>query len=68
MNSVPPKMTGREVLAEVQWLLDGGVHPELIAQQLGRSVEAINRMARRHRQLEIARVFNQAARRYRTAA
>ena len=51
------KMSGDEVLAEVEWLLGGGIHPEHIAKQVDRSVAAITRIARRHGHAEIARRF-----------
>lgn len=44
--TLPKKMTAAEVMAEIEWFLDGGVHPLLIAQELGRNPAAIERMSR----------------------
>lgn len=53
-----PKLTPKELLGEVQWLLDSDLHPEHIAKQTGRTIEAISIIARRHGEPDIARVFN----------
>lgn len=52
-----PKLVARELLDEVNWLLDGGVHPLLIAQTLGKSCQSIDRAARVHGDQRIARLF-----------
>jgi hypothetical protein len=53
----PTRMTGEEVLAEVEWLLDAGVHPLLIAQELHRTLSALEVMARRHGNDRIRTVY-----------
>lgn len=40
------RMTGVEKVAEVEWLLDGGTHPDHIAQQLGTNVLALIKVCR----------------------
>lgn len=40
------RLTGPELLEEVTWLLDGGVHPLLAAQTLAKTAQAIERTAR----------------------
>ena len=53
---------GEELLAEVDWLLKGGVHPLLIADQLHRTVGAIEITARRHNRPDLQTLFAQSAR------
>lgn len=52
-------MSRAEVLVEVEWLLDGGVHPLLIAQTLGRSVGAIEKAARDLGNARVREAFTQ---------
>jgi hypothetical protein len=52
------RMTADEVLAEVDWLLNSGLHPDHIAKQIGRSLVAIETMARHHNRPDISRIFN----------
>lgn len=61
-------MTGAEKLDEAQWLLDGGVHPEVVAAQLGATVAGLAKLAERHRRRELARVFGNLHQRMRYAA
>lgn len=51
------RMTGAELLEEVEWLLDGGVHPLMVAQMLGRTVSGIDRTARRLGNKRVSQVF-----------
>ncbi len=51
------RMTGAEILAEVDWLLEGGVHPAMVAQVLNREVGTLEMMARRHGRKDLALVF-----------
>ncbi|WP_353809095.1 hypothetical protein [Agromyces sp. SYSU T00194] len=53
-----PRMTAAELLDEVEWLLDGGVHPLMICQQLGRSVSAVHQAARRAGRDRVVVAFN----------
>lgn len=53
----PPRMKGFELVEEIEWLLDGGVHPLMICTQLGRSAEALERVARTHGRPDLARKF-----------
>ncbi len=52
------RMTGAEILAEVDWLLEGGVHPAMVAQVVGRGLHSIDRLARRHGRDDIAQLFS----------
>lgn len=54
------RMTGAEKLAEAEWLLDGGTHPDHIARQLGTNVGALNKLARDHEQFDLARRISAA--------
>lgn len=51
------RLTGVELLDEVQWLLEGGVHPLMICQMLGKKLDAIRATATRYGRVEIARLF-----------
>jgi hypothetical protein len=42
------RMKGPEVVEEVLWLLDAGVHPLMVAQVLGRSMTSIQKLGRRY--------------------
>lgn len=55
------RLTGVELLAEVRWLLDGGVHPLMVCTVLGKSLDAVEITARRYGQADIARVFAAAS-------
>lgn len=58
-------MTSAEVLDELVWLLDGGTHPHLAAQMLGKSWEALTKAAERAgRSAEINRIDIDEWRRY----
>jgi hypothetical protein len=54
-------MTGAEVLDEVEWLLDGGMHPKVIAAQLGRKVTSIHKLAWKHGNERVHAAFTQRA-------
>jgi len=47
-------MTGAERLDEAEWLLDGGVHPMVVARQLGAKLETLMRPAERHGRSDLA--------------
>ena len=55
------RLTGPELLTEVNWLLDGGVHPLLVVQTLGKSAMAIDRAARTYGDQRVARLFTYPA-------
>ena len=55
-----PKMTSPELIEEVDWLLSFDLHPEHIARQVGRSMVAIEMVARNHGAAHISRIFNRA--------
>lgn len=40
------RMTGVEKLDELEWLLDGGTHPDHAAAQLGTNIAALIKLAR----------------------
>lgn len=50
---VEKKMTVPELLDEFEWLLDGGVHPLLAAQQLGVKYATLNKYAALHGRSEL---------------
>lgn len=52
-----PRLSGTELLDEVEWLLDGSMHPLLVAQELHRSVASIEKAARDHGRRDIASHF-----------
>lgn len=52
------RLTGREMLDEVHWLLDGGVHPLMVVQVLGKSAQAIEKAARTYGDRRIVAAFN----------
>lgn len=56
-------MTPAEVIAEVDWLLQGNVHPELIAQTLGRSMVSLESAARRLGRNDLSNQFNRIIKR-----
>lgn len=62
------RMSSAEVAAEVVWMLDGGVHPRLIAQEMGRSIASIEMALRRKGYGIIGRGFQAALRADRKAA
>lgn len=54
---------GEQVIEDLEWLLDGGESVDQIAVTLGRSFEAIAKLAQRHGRDDLARPFNAAAKR-----
>lgn len=55
-----PPMPRSEVLVEVEWLLDAGVHPLLIADTMRRSAESIDKAARDLGNARVAAAFKAA--------
>lgn len=51
------RLTAHEIVEEVEWLLDNGVHPLMICQQMGRSLSSVERAARRVNNRRIVAVF-----------
>lgn len=51
------RMTYEEVIAEVEWLLDAGIHPLLISDILGRSESALYKLCWRHGRNDLANLF-----------
>lgn len=51
------RLTVYEIVEEVEWLLDGGMHPLMICKQMGRTLSGIDRAARRVGNERVARVF-----------
>lgn len=51
------RLTAAEITEEVEWLLDNGVHPLMICQQMGRSLSSVERAARRVNNRRIVAVF-----------
>ena len=52
------RLTGSELLAEVEWLLDGGVHPLMVCQVLGRSAGSVEKAAYRLGRADVGRRFS----------
>jgi hypothetical protein len=50
-------MTRAEVMAEVEWMLDFGMHPAFICSQIQRSVDAVTRMAYRAQNRRVVAAF-----------
>ena len=50
-----------QVFEDCDWLLSNGVDPVHVAQQLGRTVVALEKLARRNDRLDLARVFGAVA-------
>lgn len=48
---------GEDDLDEIEWLLDGCVHPLLIAQTMRRGAAAIYRTAKRHDRVRVSDAF-----------
>jgi hypothetical protein len=51
------KSSGEELLDEIEWLLDGQVHPLLIAQELHLNRASVRTLARRHGRDRVAEAF-----------
>lgn len=51
------RMSAAEVIAEAEWLLDGGVHPLVIAEQLSYKPQSIARAAQRLRNRRVIHAF-----------
>lgn len=51
-----------DLLEEVRWFVDSGVSPFLIAQELGTSLYAVEKAARRAGDMGIVRLFDHARR------
>jgi hypothetical protein len=57
---VDGRLTRPELVEEAAWMLEASVHPRLIAQELGRSVAAIEKAARDEHRPDIAAAFRHA--------
>lgn len=55
------RLSGLDMLAEVDWFLEFGVHPWLIGQELGRSIESILASAKHYDRPDIRDAFAAAA-------
>lgn len=51
------KRSAEVLLEDVRWLLDQGVHPALIAKQMGMSARGIHKAAWRHGDLDVQTAF-----------
>lgn len=51
-------MTVPERLDEAEWLLNGGVHPTVVAAQLGVPLRSLERTANRYGRADLARRLN----------
>lgn len=56
-KAVEVRMSSKELLAEVVWLLDGGVHPRQVLVQLNRVSDTIRNAALKHGNQEVADKF-----------
>lgn len=63
-----PRMIGAELLAEVDWLLDGGVHPLMVAEELKRTPSLLEVTARRHGRPDLVAIFSPFAHSVRKAS
>lgn len=54
-----PRMTGPEILAEVEWLHEGGMSAEEIAEAMGRKPVSLATLAYRHNNDRVRRLFDQ---------
>jgi hypothetical protein len=61
-------MSAVEVLDEVEWLLDGGVHPLMICQVMNRKANSIEKAAHRLGRMEVSRAFSRVAKSERQVA
>lgn len=57
------RMTAEEVFEEVEWLREAGLHPAVIAAQIGRSPMALEKLARRYGRMDIHAFFDAEAKR-----
>jgi hypothetical protein len=51
------RLIGKEMLTEVDWLIDSGVSAALVPQTLGRSADSIAQTAHRHGRTDLQTVF-----------
>jgi hypothetical protein len=61
------RLIGKEMLTEVDWLLDAGVSPALVPQTLGRTADSIAQTAFRHGRKDLQTMFWQLVRGERAA-
>ncbi|WP_067198885.1 hypothetical protein [Microbacterium sp. XT11] len=54
---VDEQTKGERILEDVEWLLEAGEPVEQVAMTLGRSMDAIAKLAQRHHRLDLARPF-----------
>jgi hypothetical protein len=52
------RLTGADLLVEVNWLLDFGVHPLMICQVVGKRCAAIEVTGRRYSDARVVSAFN----------
>jgi hypothetical protein len=50
-------MGGAEKLDEAEWLREGGLHQLVVAQRLGTTVKALEKLAYRHERVELGSWF-----------
>jgi len=50
-------LTTSDLLDEVEWLMNGGMHPFLIAEALGTTIYAVEMKARRSGRTEVRQAF-----------
>ena len=62
------RMSGEEVLTEADWLLAGGLLVDEVADQLGRTVVALEMLSRRYGRADLHSVFQRRVRQIRDAA
>lgn len=67
-TDVSEQTKAEQFLEDVEWLIESGEPAEQIAASLGRSVDAIGKLAERHGRLDLARPFYVAAQRKGRAA
>lgn len=51
------KMSADVLVSEVEWLLEGGVHPVWVARALGHNLNAIEKACQRAGRYDLARPF-----------
>ena len=54
------RLTTSDLLDEVEWLMNGGMHPFLIAEALGTTIYAVEMKARRSGRTEVRQEFSHA--------
>jgi transcriptional regulator with XRE-family HTH domain len=67
-NDEAPPLSGDELIAEIDWLIDGGTRAEDIATAVNKSPYALERMAQRHERHDLTSLFYYARKRAKEAA